>query len=390
MSNYLIQNVQICIEDGRMINGEILVEDGKIASISESKIAEFIGEVIDGTGCVALPGFIDIHIHGATGADFMDGEIAATKKIAEYLPQEGTTSFLATTITHSSERIKRAIEVNSKFLEENEISYGAEMLGFHLEGPFIHPEQAGAQPVQYIQKPSIESLQKWFGEQLTHLKVVTLAPELDEAHVMLQYLREKGVISSAGHSKASYKEINDAARSGLTHLTHYTNAMTGIHHREIGMVGAGFMNESLCCEIIADGIHLSDDMLRLVFKVIGSERIILITDSMRAKGLPDGNYSLGDQEVKVVGRTATLKSGTLAGSVLKMNEGVKKIQNLTDLSLHELVKITSTNAARRLGVDDRKGSLAVGKDADIVLLNDSFEVQYTFCRGRLSYSNEQR
>lgn len=390
MSNYLIQNVQICIEDGRMINGEILVEDGKIASISESKIAEFIGEVIDGKGCVALPGFIDIHIHGATGADFMDGEIAATKKIAEYLPQEGTTSFLATTITHSSERIKRAIEVNSKFLEENEISYGAEMLGFHLEGPFIHPEQAGAQPVQYIQKPSIESLQKWFGEQLTHLKVVTLAPELDEAHVMLQYLREKGVISSAGHSKASYKEINDAARSGLTHLTHYTNAMTGIHHREIGMVGAGFMNESLCCEIIADGIHLSDDMLRLVFKVIGSERIILITDSMRAKGLPDGNYSLGDQEVKVVGRTATLKSGTLAGSVLKMNEGVKKIQNLTDLSLHELVKITSTNAARRLGVDDRKGSLAVGKDADIVLLNDSFEVQYTFCRGRLSYSNEQR
>ncbi|MER2260492.1 MAG: N-acetylglucosamine-6-phosphate deacetylase [Psychrobacillus sp.] len=390
MSNYLIQNVQICIEDGRMINGEILVKDGKIASISESKIAEFIGEVIDGKGCVALPGFIDIHIHGATGADFMDGEIAATKKIAEYLPQEGTTSFLATTITHSSERIKRAIEVNSKFLEENEISYGAEMLGFHLEGPFIHPEQAGAQPVQYIQKPSIESLQKWFGEQLTHLKVVTLAPELDEAHVMLQYLREKGVISSAGHSKASYKEINDAARSGLTHLTHYTNAMTGIHHREIGMVGAGFMNESLCCEIIADGIHLSDDMLRLVFKVIGSERIILITDSMRAKGLPDGNYSLGDQEVKVVGRTATLKSGTLAGSVLKMNEGVKKIQNLTDLSLHELVKITSTNAARRLGVDDRKGSLAVGKDADIVLLNDSFEVQYTFCRGRLSYSNEQR
>ena len=131
-------------------------------------------------------------------------------------------------------------------------------------------------------------------------------------------------------------------------------------------------------------------MLRLVFKVIGPDRLILITDSMRAKGLPDGNYSLGDQEVKVVGRTATLKTGTLAGSVLKMNEGVRKIRDLTDLPLHELVKITSTNAAKRLGIDDRKGSLAVGKDADIVLLNNSFEIQYTFCKGRLSYSNEQR
>ena len=220
--------------------------------------------------------------------------------------------------------------------------------------------------------------------------MVTLAPELDEAFEMIQYLKEKGVISSAGHSKASYQDINNAVKNGLTHLTHFTNAMTGVHHREIGMVGAGFMNEMLFCEVIADGIHLSDDMLRLVFKVIGPDRLILITDSMRAKGLPDGNYSLGDQEVKVVGRTATLKTGTLAGSVLKMNEGVRKIRDLTDLPLHELVKITSTNAAKRLGIDDRKGSLAVGKDADIVLLNNSFEIQYTFCKGRLSYSNEQR
>lgn len=390
MNNYLIQNVQICIEDGQLIVGEILIADGKIASISEKPMERFTGEVVDGKGYVAMPGFIDIHIHGAAGADFMDGELKATREIAEYLPQEGTTSFLATTITHSSERIKRSIEVNTQFLDENKDSQGAEMLGFHLEGPFIHPEQAGAQPIQHIQKPSIDMLKKWFGEQLTHLKVVTLAPELDEAFVMLQYLKEKGVISSAGHSKASYQDIKDAVQNGLSHLTHFTNAMTGVHHREIGMVGAGFMNEMLFCEIIADGIHLSDDMLRLVFKVIRPERIILITDSMRAKGLPDGNYSLGDQEVKVVGRTATLKTGTLAGSVLKMNEGVRKIHKLTDLPLHELVKITSTNAARRLGVDNRKGSLAVGKDADIVLLNESFEVQYTFCRGRLSYSNEKK
>lgn len=390
MSNYLIQNVQMCLEDGQIIDGEIVIVDGKIASISEGTMEEFTGEVIDGMGYVAMPGFIDIHIHGAAGADFMDGELKATKEIAEYLPQEGTTSFLATTITHSSERIKQSIEVNTQFLEEGIENQGAEMLGFHLEGPFIHPEQAGAQPVQHIQKPSIDRLNSWFGEQLSNLKVVTLAPELDEAFEMIQYLKEKGVISSAGHSKASYQDINNAVQNGLTHLTHFTNAMTGVHHREIGMVGAGFMNEMLFCEVIADGIHLSDDMLRLVFKVIGPDRLILITDSMRAKGLPDGNYSLGDQEVKVVGRTATLKSGTLAGSVLKMNEGVRKIRDLTDLSLHELVKITSTNAAKRLGVDDRKGSLAVGKDADIVLLNNSFEVQYTFCKGRLSYSNEQR
>lgn len=389
MNNYLIRNVQICLEDGRLIKGGLLIKDGKIVSISEDISENFKGEVFDGKGFFALPGFIDIHIHGAVGADFMDADLEATKKIAAYLPQEGTTSFLATTITHSPERIKQAIDVNTSFLSKDNVS-GAEMLGFHLEGPFIHPEQAGAQPIQHIHKPSVTWLENWFGKELPHLKVVTFAPELDESFKMLQFLNDHGVISSAGHSKASYQEIEDAVQNGLTHLTHFTNAMTGLHHREIGMVGAGFMNERLFCEIIADGIHLSDDMLQLVVKVIGADRIILITDSMRAKGLPGGSYTLGDQEVTVIGRTATLKNGTLAGSVLKMDEGLKKIRDLTNLSLHDLMKITSTNAARRLGVEDRKGSLAVGKDADVVLLNESLEVQYTFCRGRMSYANEQR
>ncbi len=387
MSNYLIQNVQICAEDGRLIDGDILIMNEKIACISEGKIEGYEGAILDGKGYVAMPGFIDIHIHGAVGADFMDGEIDATERISAYLPQEGTTSFLATTITHSQERIQQSVDVNTSFLKKSNKEQGAEMLGFHLEGPFIHPEQAGAQPNQHIQKPSVSLLKTWFGEQVAQLKVVTLAPELDEEFKMLQFLQEQGVISSAGHSKASYLEVNDAVQNGLSHLTHFTNAMTGLHHREIGMVGAGFMNDSLFCEIIADGIHLSDDMLQLVMKVIGTDRIILITDSMRAKGLPDGIYTLGDQKVKVVDRTATLENGTLAGSVLKMNEGMRRIQSLTNLPLHELVKITSTNAAKRLGIDNRKGGLAVGKDADIVLLNDSFEVQYTFCRGRLSYSN---
>ncbi|MFJ5771876.1 N-acetylglucosamine-6-phosphate deacetylase [Psychrobacillus sp. NPDC093180] len=388
MSDYILQNIRICLEDGQVKWGEILIQEGKIALISEQSIENSIATRFDGKGFLALPGFIDIHIHGAVGADFMDGEEQATKEIAAYLPQEGTTSFLATTLTHSPQQIQKCVEVNSRFLSGLEEYEGAEMLGFHLEGPFIHPDQSGAQPLQYIRKPSIELVKEWFGEQLNYLKIVTLAPELDSNFEMIQFLTKKEVISSAGHTTGTFADIAEATRHGLTHLTHFTNAMTGLHHREIGVVGAGFLNNQLFCEVIADGIHLSDDMLKLIVQVIGSDRLILITDSMRAKGLPSGNYMLADQKVQVIGSKATLENGTLAGSVLKMNDALKKIQSLTEIPVLDLAKMTSMNAAERLGVYDRKGSLTVGKDADIVLLSKEFDVRYTFCKGRLSYSHD--
>jgi len=388
MTKLLIKNIRIAMPSGQLMDGEILIQNGKIASISSKSNGGYTGESLDGQGRTALPGFIDIHIHGADGADFMDGNKAAFVKVAGFLPTEGTTSFLATTLTQSHDQIQQAIHCGSQFMISKEHGIGAEMLGFHLEGPFIHPNQAGAQPLAYIQDPSFSLLKQWFGEELEHLKIVTLAPERDHDFTVIKKLTRHGIIVSAGHTIANYEEIVKAIEHGLTHLTHFGNAMSGLHHREIGVVGAGLLNEQLVCEVIADGIHLSEDMLKLVIKVIGSDRLILITDSMRAKGLPDGTYSLADQQVKVVNNKATLSNGTLAGSVLKMNDGIKKMKTIRNNSLLDIMKMSSVNAAKQLGVYDRKGSLEIGKDADIVLVNDHFDVDFTFCMGRLVYTRE--
>lgn len=388
MTKLLIKNIRIAMPTGQLMDGELLIHNGKISCISSQSNDEFTGEILDGEGRIALPGFIDIHIHGADGADFMDGNEAAFNKVANFLPTEGTTSFLATTLTQSHDQIHQAIKCGSQFMRSNEQGVGAEMLGFHLEGPFIHPHQAGAQPLAYIQEPSFELIKHWFGEELKHLKIVTLAPERDQDFNVIQELTRLGIIVSAGHTVANYEELSKAIQHGLTHLTHFGNAMSGLHHREIGVVGAGLINEKLLCEVIADGIHLSEDMLKLMLKVIGSDRLILITDSMRAKGLPNGTYTLADQQVEVVGNKATLSNGTLAGSVLKMNDGLKKMKDIGNNSLLDMMNMSSVNAAKQLGVYDRKGSLEIGKDADIVLVNDHFDVDFTFCMGRLVYTRD--
>ncbi|HEX5563310.1 MAG TPA: N-acetylglucosamine-6-phosphate deacetylase [Sporosarcina sp.] len=385
LMSLLIQNIQIAMPDGSVMKGEIIVENGKISSVSNVSIKDFNGERMDGQGCLVLPGFIDIHIHGADGADFMDGTQDSFKTIADALPKEGTTAFLATTLTQAEEKIAKAVNAGKGFMERNES--GAEMLGFHLEGPFIHPEQAGAQPVEFILKPSLALLERWFGKDLGHLKVVTLAPECDEGLEMTRQLAEHGILVSAGHTKASFVDITQAIDHGLTHLTHFGNAMSGLHHREIGTVGAGLLLEQLHCEVIADGIHLSEDMLRLIYRTMEPERIILITDSMRAKGMPDGAYTLAGQDVNVVGAKATLSDGTLAGSVLKMDEAVRMMRSM-GAGLPDLIRMSSSNAAKRLGVFDRKGSIEVGKDADLVLLDADFNVHATLCRGMVSYSLE--
>lgn len=387
MTQMLMENIRLVQSEGDLADGSILIEDGKIAAVSKEPFTEFAGDRFDGGGSVALPGFIDIHIHGARGADFMDDDSTAAWKIAAALPAEGTTSFLATTLTHSSERVTKAIGHGRNFIRNAE--EGAEMLGFHLEGPFIHPNQAGAQPSSYICDPSMEALQKWFGDALKDLKIITMAPEQDRNFEVIRELAERGIIVSAGHTTADYDTISKAQTAGLSHLTHYGNAMRGLHHREIGVVGAGMLNKELFCEIIADGIHLSPVMLKLVLQVIGAERLLLITDSMRAKGLPDGSYTLGDQDVTVSGKEAVLADGTLAGSVLKMNEGLRQLRQAADISWSDAIKLSSENAARRIGVFDRKGSLKRGKDADIVLVAEDFSVRHTFCRGRMSYAHDQ-
>lgn len=388
MRSILLQNVRICMEDGRLIIGSLRLSDGVIAEIIEDNRNDIRGdwEVIDGSHGIVFPGFIDIHIHGAAGSDIMDKNPESISTVARALPAEGTTSFLATTMTQSTDTIVSAIKNISSYMDKQK-NDAAQLLGIHLEGPYIHPNQAGAQPVEFIVKPSITSFKKLTKDSLRLLKIITLAPELDKEFTFVKYLKEHGIIISSGHTSANHEEMTEAVNNGVTHLTHLCNAMDGIKHRgAMGPVGSAILDKRLFVEVIADGVHISSEMMKIIYECVGPERIMLITDAMRAKGLADGNYSLGGQDVIVSNGRATLKDGTLAGSVLRFSEGLRIFKEATGASVFELKEISSSVAARRLGLWDRKGSIEIGKDADLVVVDDSFEVQFTFIMGKLVFN----
>lgn len=220
------------------------------------------------------------------------------------------------------------------------------------------------------------------------IKTVTFAPELDENGEFLSFLKRAGVIPSAGHTNASFADIEEAVSKGLKQITHLCNQMTGLHHREVGVVGAAMLVENVMSELIVDGIHVNEAMLRIVFQQLGPEKLILITDSMRAKGLKNGVYTLGGQSVEVIDNKATLKDGTLAGSVLRMIDGSKNMVTSTKATLRDIIRMASHNPAQQIGVYDRKGSIEANKDADLLLVDDELNLFYTWCRGELSYVKE--
>ncbi len=388
MSTILIENITIYMENDIITGGSILLENGKIAQVfpnSPHNLPSNI-EVINGQSLYALPGFIDTHIHGGYGADVMDSTNTALQTIAQNLPREGTTSFLATTITQSNDQIQKALTNVANY--KNKLGH-AEIVGIHLEGPFVEKEKAGAQPVQYITNPNLDLFKKWQQIAAGNIKVITMAPELDPDGLFIRELVRMGVVVSAGHTNASYEEMERAVHNGVSQLTHLCNAMNGIHHRDIGAVGAAFLLQSLKAELITDGIHVTREMLELIFRNMGSDRILMITDAMRAKGLSDGEYELGGQPVKVRDGQAVLRDGTLAGSILQMDEGARRMLSIDGVSIRDIVKMTAENPAKQIGVFDRKGSIEIGKDADIILVNENMEIIYTFCRGIKAYGRDE-
>src|SRR5690625_4388347 len=299
MQQMIIQGATIYTENEKIEKGNMLIENGKIKTITTDAITQITeAKVIDGNGFNAIPGFIDGHIHGATGADTMDATVEALDTIARALPEEGTTSFLATTMTQSEANIDKALQNVANYRHQPN---HAELVGIHLEGPFIHKNKKGAQHEEHIIDADVALFKKW--QQLANglIKVVTLAPERDKEG-LVAYLSENNCIASAGHTNANFKEIENAVERGVCQLTHLCNAMNGIHHRDIGAVGAAIIIPELFVEVIADEIHLSPEMLQIVYQTIGSERILLITDAMRAKGLHDGTFELGGQRVDVKGK----------------------------------------------------------------------------------------
>jgi N-acetylglucosamine-6-phosphate deacetylase len=334
--------------------------------------------------CHVIPGLIDVHIHGADGADVMDGEPEALSRMARALPREGTTAFLATTITQSPDAIEKAIENVAQWMKREEIG-AAECVGIHLEGPFLSPKQSGAQPSTWITDADVEQFRRWQEQAGGVIRLVTLAPERPGGMELIRYLSRTGVIASIGHSDATYAECLQAISAGASHVTHLFNGMRGMHHREPGVAGAAMLREELMVELIADGIHVCPEMVKLALRQIGSGRLTLITDAMRAKCLHSGVYDLGGQTVHVTEREARLGDGTLAGSVLKMNEALRFMHHVAGCGMEELILMASANPAREFGLWRRKGSIAPGKDADITVLGGDFEVLLTLCRGEIAH-----
>jgi N-acetylglucosamine-6-phosphate deacetylase len=318
----------------------------------------------------------------------MDNSLNALNTMAQTLPKEGTTSFLATTITQSNDSIEDALANVLTYVSADKIVPEAEILGIHLEGPFISPARAGAQPVSFIKEPDIALFDRW--QQLSGglIKLVTMAPEREMGLAFVRHLTKSGIIASIGHSDATYTQIQDAIDLGLSHVTHLYNGMRGFHHREPGVAGAALTHNELMVEMIVDGIHIHPAVVKSTYRAKTASEIILITDAMRAKGLGEGEYDLGGQQVKVANGKALLADGTLAGSILTMNQAIKNMIAFTGCSLEEIIVMASENPAKQIGVWNRKGSIAVGKDADITILDKDFNVVLTLCKGKIAYKGE--
>lgn len=376
----------VVTETGIIEKGYVRVEDGKIHSFGEWTDSRIEKEAVTlPPGCWILPGMIDVHIHGADGADTMDASRESLKRIARALPREGTTAFLATTMTQAPAAVERALQEAGRWIDDGPVSAEAECLGIHLEGPFLSPKRAGAQPVEHIHPPDVDLFQRWQQLSGNHIRLVTLAPEEAGGMELIAHLRKTGVIASIGHSDATYTQVVEAIQAGASHITHLFNGMRGFHHRDPGVVGAAWLRGELGVEVIPDGIHSSEESLALTYHQIGPKRLVLITDAMRAKCLQDGTYDLGGQSVTVAGKEARLADGTLAGSILPMHEGVVRMQRVVSCGWNEIARMTAANAARELGISDRKGSIAVGKDADLVVWGPKEEITLTLCRGKVAY-----
>ena len=357
--------------------------DEKIEKIS--RCADKKAEVIElPDGAIVLPGFVDQHIHGAGGSDGMDGTVEDIAIIAKTIAAEGTTSFLVTTMTQSPENITKALSA-VKTYRETDKGDGARVVGVHLEGPFIAAAHKGAQPLEYVKAPDIETFDKYNAASGNCIRIVTLAPEVDGAAEFIKHLSSQGIVASIGHTGAKYPDIEKAVELGASNVTHTYNAQTALHHREIGTVGSAMLIDELNCEMIADTIHVSVPAMRLLVKNKPADKLTLITDAMRAKGIPDGVSELGGQTVYVKNGEARLADGTLAGSVLRMNRAVQNLVEKVGVPFTQAVDCATLNPAKNLGIDSEVGSIAVGKRADFTVINANYDVLMTVRDGEVIY-----
>ncbi len=359
----------------------ILIEDGVITQIGDIE-ADAGCDILDAQGRIVAPGFIDVHIQGAGGADILDGTPEALKTIAQTCARFGTTSFLATTVfkvNGENEHIALAAEYVNRDLG------GANLVGIHLEGPFISANKRGMIQPECVCPPSVQILDEILDVTGGQLKVMTIAPELAGSLEIIRSLVDSNIVASFAHSEANYEQTLEGLAAGISHVTHLFNAMSPIHHRCPGPLVAIFENEKVTAQLIADGVHIHPSVLRMAFEILGPNRIVLITDGMQAMGKPDGKYIYNGVEYESKNGAARYKDGTLIGTALGLSELVKRLMTFTNCSLDVAIKTVTENPARLLGIEDRKGSIAVGKDGDLVLLDDDLSVHATIVGGRVVF-----
>jgi len=400
----LIDGGTLVLEDGTLENGALVLIEGRIAyagpaDLLPPEIAPPGGATVslreceryDATGQWVFPGFIDVHVHGGGGADTMDASVDSLRRIAEVHGAHGTTTMLATTTTEAHDRVIAAAKAVREAMALSAAPgwCGARIAGLHLEGPYVNPKRAGAQNPAFMRSADLGELGEIVSCLEEGFRLVTLAPELPGADEAIAFLRRCGVTVSMGHTDATFEQAFAALQKGVTHVTHTYNAMRPLHHRDPGVVGAAFLSGSgVLCEVIADGIHVHPRAIEALWRAKGTSGLCLITDAIAATGMPEGEYELGRLKVSLKGRECRLADGTLAGSVLTMDEAVGFMVREVGVPVHEAAAMASLNPARAARLEARKGALRVGKDADVAVLDSGFRAVATFVGGRLIFGRE--
>ncbi|NMD38143.1 MAG: N-acetylglucosamine-6-phosphate deacetylase [Christensenellaceae bacterium] len=368
----IIKNADVFVSDGAFEKRDIFVKDDRL-------VANTAGEVIDATGCYAIPGLVDTHFHGCMAVDFCDGKYESIAKIAEYQLKNGIMAICPASMTFGEDRLNQIFTAAADYSNPN----GADLVGINMEGPFISHAKKGAQNPKYIADPDVEMFKRLQDKANGLIKIVDIAPESDGALDFIEALKYEVAISLA-HTTANYDLALKAFEAGASQLTHMYNAMNGLHHRDSGPIGAAFDSEWVRVELICDGLHISPTMVRVAFKLFGDDRIILISDSMEATGMEDGQYALGGQAVNKKGRLATLADGTIAGSVTNLYECMVNAAKNMGIPFASAVKCASVNPAKQIKIYDDYGSLDEGKYANIILVDkDSFNIKKLIFKGKL-------
>lgn len=386
-----IVNGRIITPDKIIPDGTVLVTDNTISAISDKNIETPGALEINADGKYIAPGFIDMHVHGGGGYDFMDGTVNAFLTIATTHARYGTTAMMPTTLSAGREELLQTLAV---YEEANRMNVkGAQFLGMHLEGPYLSLKQCGAQDQKYIRDPDPEEYTELVARS-SSIRRWSAAPELKGAIEMGRFLKSKGILVALAHTDAIYEEVAEAFKNGYTLATHFYSGMSGVTRRNAyryaGVIESAYLIDEMDVEIIADGIHLPAPLLKLVCKIKGADRTALITDAMRAAGMPEGESILGSMHhgVKVIVEDGVAKlpdRSSFAGSVATTDRLIRSMVNLAGIPLTDAIKMITATPARIMGISDRKGTLAKGKDADIVIFDDNINIEMTIVNGRILY-----